>query len=268
MHCSGLVRLRSPFFRAIACSRSRAGRCSAITSRILIDPAGEHTGDEFGTRSRGRRRDGDGYDDLLIEVPLPGDRQCRRRILLRRAAIDSVATSSLTVRLRPNNDTAALNAGDLRLVRRAAFDTTRSHALRLAGNQHLMNAAKAGDVNADAFSDLIGAGKDQCASSSAARLPTRSGPHCRAHYASVAGAGTISWTDAPALQRLPRHEERRLPWAYKQSARLAHAASSATDSETPRSARCSSTGHSRRRLRGIRFPGRTLAGSRIQPPLS
>src|SRR5262245_4143863 len=45
----------------------RVGAASSITSRILIDPAGEHTGDEFG-RSVAWVGDvnGDGYDDLLV----------------------------------------------------------------------------------------------------------------------------------------------------------------------------------------------------------
>src|SRR6266850_3349342 len=45
----------------------RAGAASSITSRILIDPAGEHTGDEFGhSVAWVGDVNGDGYDDLLV----------------------------------------------------------------------------------------------------------------------------------------------------------------------------------------------------------
>src|SRR5262245_46383706 len=51
---------------AIALFAPRLSAASDITSRILIDPPGEHTGDEFG-RSVAWVGDvnGDGYDDVL-----------------------------------------------------------------------------------------------------------------------------------------------------------------------------------------------------------
>src|SRR4029450_7914066 len=45
----------------------RVGAVSSITSRVLIDPVGEHTGDEFGCSVAWVGDvNGDGYDDLLM----------------------------------------------------------------------------------------------------------------------------------------------------------------------------------------------------------
>ena len=63
MHRRRLVML--PLVVALLAS-SPIARAASISSRILIDPTGEHTGDEFG-RSVAWVGDvnGDGYDDLL-----------------------------------------------------------------------------------------------------------------------------------------------------------------------------------------------------------
>jgi len=95
----------------------------------------------------------------------------------------------------PNNDTAALNAGAIYVwFGGPAFDTTPDLTLFGSGvNQHLMNAANAGDVNADGFSDLIGAGKDQVrvwfGGSSPNSVP---GLTLARTYASVSGAGDVN----------------------------------------------------------------------------
>src|SRR5258706_16243195 len=77
MHRSRLVRLalrrrlsKLPIAILVAIAlfaEPRAGAASSITSRILIDRAGEHTGDEF-AHSVAWVGDvnGDGYDDLLV----------------------------------------------------------------------------------------------------------------------------------------------------------------------------------------------------------
>ncbi|HKQ97838.1 MAG TPA: integrin alpha [Candidatus Polarisedimenticolia bacterium] len=61
---------RFPFAILVAialCAGPGVGVASAITSRVVIDPTGEHTGDEFG-RSIAWVGDanGDGYDDVLV----------------------------------------------------------------------------------------------------------------------------------------------------------------------------------------------------------
>src|SRR5262249_54009168 len=63
----------------------------------------------------------------------------------------------------PNSNAAALNAGAIYVwFGGPAFDTTPDLTLLGSGtNEHLQNAANAGDVNGDGFSDLIGAGKTQ-----------------------------------------------------------------------------------------------------------
>jgi hypothetical protein len=95
----------------------------------------------------------------------------------------------------PNNDTAALNAGAIYVwFGGPAFDTIPDLTLFGSGaNEHLMNAANAGDVNADGFSDLIGAGRGQVrvwfGGSSPNSVPDLT--LARA-YASVAGAGDVN----------------------------------------------------------------------------
>jgi hypothetical protein len=63
----------------------------------------------------------------------------------------------------PNNTAAALGAGAVYVwFGGPAFDATPDVSLLGSGaNEHLMNAANAGDVNDDGFSDLIGAGREQ-----------------------------------------------------------------------------------------------------------
>jgi len=95
----------------------------------------------------------------------------------------------------PNNDTAALNAGAIYVwFGGPAFDTTPDLTLFGSGvNQHLMNAANAGDVNADGFSDLIGAGKDQVRVWFGGSSPNPVADLTLARtYASVAGAGDVN----------------------------------------------------------------------------
>jgi hypothetical protein len=94
----------------------------------------------------------------------------------------------------PNNDTAALNAGALYVwFGGPAFDTTADLTVFGTGNyQNLMNAANAGDVNADGFSDLIGAGRDHVyvwfGGSSPNPVPDLT---LARSYASVAGAADV-----------------------------------------------------------------------------
>src|SRR5437762_5046524 len=70
MHYARLVRLAPPIAILVAIAlfaEPHAGAASSITSRILIEPAGEHTGDEFGHSAAWVGDvNGDGYDDLLI----------------------------------------------------------------------------------------------------------------------------------------------------------------------------------------------------------
>lgn len=95
----------------------------------------------------------------------------------------------------PNNDTAALNAGAVYVwFGGPAFDTTADlTVLGTGAYQHLMNAANAGDVNADGYSDLIGAGKDHVyvwfGGSSPNSVPDLT---LARTYASVAGIGDVN----------------------------------------------------------------------------
>jgi FG-GAP repeat len=95
----------------------------------------------------------------------------------------------------PNNDTAALNAGAIYVwFGGPGFDTTPDLTLFGSGiNQHLMNAANAGDINADGFSDLIGAGRDNArvwfGGSSPNSVPDLT---LARTYASVASAGDVN----------------------------------------------------------------------------
>jgi len=94
----------------------------------------------------------------------------------------------------PNNDTAALNAGLIYVwFGGPAFDTTPDLTLLGSGvNEHLMNAANAGDVNADGFSDLIGAGRGQVRVWFGGSFPNSVSDLTLARsYASVAGAGDV-----------------------------------------------------------------------------
>ncbi|HKB08075.1 MAG TPA: integrin alpha, partial [Candidatus Polarisedimenticolia bacterium] len=99
----------------------------------------------------------------------------------------------------PNNNAAALGAGAIYVwFGGPAFDTTADLTLPGSASSHLMNAANAGDVNADGFSDLIGAGRDQVrvwfGGSSPNSVPDLT---FAATYASVAGAGDVNgdWID-------------------------------------------------------------------------
>jgi hypothetical protein len=95
----------------------------------------------------------------------------------------------------PNNGAAALGAGAISVwFGGPAFDTTADLTLTGSGsNEHLMNAANAGDVNADGFSDLIGAGRTQVrvwfGGSSPNAVPDLT---LARTYASVAGGGDVN----------------------------------------------------------------------------
>jgi hypothetical protein len=95
----------------------------------------------------------------------------------------------------PNNNTGALGAGAIYVwFGGPAFDTTADLTLlSSATNEHLMTATNAGDVNADGYSDLIGAGRDQVrvwfGGSSPNAVPDLT---LLRTYASVAGAGDVN----------------------------------------------------------------------------
>src|SRR5262249_57819017 len=95
----------------------------------------------------------------------------------------------------PYNDTPVLNAGAIYVwFGGPAFDTTADLTLHGSGvNQRLMNTASAGDINADGFSDLIGAEKDHVyvwfGGSSPNSTPDLT---LTGSYASVAGAGDVN----------------------------------------------------------------------------
>ena len=94
----------------------------------------------------------------------------------------------------PNNGAAALGAGAIYVwfggpVLDATPDLT---VLGSGTNEHLMNAANAGDVNADGFSDLIGAGNAQVRVWFGGSAPNSVPDLTLAiSHASVAGAGDV-----------------------------------------------------------------------------
>jgi hypothetical protein len=95
----------------------------------------------------------------------------------------------------PNNDVAALNAGAIYVwFGGPAFDTIPDLTLLGSGMyQNLTNAANAGDVNADGFSDLIGAGRDHVYVWFGGASPNAVPDLTLARsYASVAGAGDVN----------------------------------------------------------------------------
>jgi hypothetical protein len=95
----------------------------------------------------------------------------------------------------PNLDTATLNVGAVYVwFGGPAFDTTADLTVFGTGvQQHLMNAANTGDVNADGFSDLIGAGKDHVYVWFGGSSPNAVADLTLARtYASVAGAGDVN----------------------------------------------------------------------------
>jgi len=95
----------------------------------------------------------------------------------------------------PNNNAAALNAGAIYVwFGGPAFDATPDLTVLGSGvNEHLMNAANAGDINDDGFSDLIGAGRDQVRVWFGGSSPNSVQDLTLARtYASVAGAGDVS----------------------------------------------------------------------------
>jgi len=95
----------------------------------------------------------------------------------------------------PNNNSGALGAGALYVwFGGPAFDATSDLTLiGSAQNQHFMNAANAGDVNADGFSDLIAAGRDQVRVWFGGSNPNTVPDLTLARtYASVAGAADVN----------------------------------------------------------------------------
>jgi hypothetical protein len=95
----------------------------------------------------------------------------------------------------PNSDVGVLNAGAICVwFGGPAVDTTPDLTLLGSGvNEHLMNAANAGDVNADGFSDLIGAGRGQVRVWFGGSSPNPVADLTLARtYASVAGAGDVN----------------------------------------------------------------------------
>jgi hypothetical protein len=95
----------------------------------------------------------------------------------------------------PGSSASALGAGAIYVwFGGPAFDTTPDLSLLGSGvHERLMNAANAGDVNADGFSDLIGAGKDHVhvwfGGSSPNSVPDLA---LARRYATVAGAGDVN----------------------------------------------------------------------------
>src|SRR5262245_38412959 len=95
----------------------------------------------------------------------------------------------------PNNTAAALGAGAIYVwFGGPAFDTAADLTLFGSGtNEHLQNAANAGDVNADGFSDLIGAGRNHVDVWFGGSSPNPDPDLTFAGtYASVAGAGDVN----------------------------------------------------------------------------
>ncbi|HET8945853.1 MAG TPA: FG-GAP-like repeat-containing protein [Candidatus Polarisedimenticolia bacterium] len=167
---------------------------------------------------------GDGYGDVIVGAPwYPGgnNKPGRAYVFFGGAAPDAVADRVFTgvgfydqlgtvvgsagdlngdghpdlFASAPNNDTAALNAGLIDVwFGGPAFDTTPDLTLFGSGvNESLMNAASAGDVNADGFSDLIGAGRTQARVWFGGSSPNAvSDLTLTKSYASVAGAGDVN----------------------------------------------------------------------------
>ena len=95
----------------------------------------------------------------------------------------------------PSNDAAAVNAGAIYVwYGGPAFDATADLTLLGSGtNEHLQNAANAGDVNDDGFSDLIAAGRGQVRLWFGGAPPNAISDLTLARsYASVAGAGDVN----------------------------------------------------------------------------
>jgi hypothetical protein len=93
------------------------------------------------------------------------------------------------------NSAEALGAGAIYVwFGGPAFDTTPDLTLfGSAANENLMNAANAGDVNDDGFSDLIGAGRTQVRVWLGGSSPNSVADLTLARsYASVAGAGDVN----------------------------------------------------------------------------
>jgi len=165
----------------------------------------------------------DGFDDVIVGAPwYPGgsSKPGRAYVFLGGAAPDAVPDRVFTgagfydqlgsvvgsagdvngdghpdlFASAPNHNTAALNAGAIHVwLGGQGLDATPDLTLLGSGvNQHLMNAAKAGDVNADGFSDLIGAERDHVFVWFGGPSPNAVPDLTLARtYASVAGAGDV-----------------------------------------------------------------------------
>jgi hypothetical protein len=163
----------------------------------------------------------DGFDDVIVGAPLYGNRPGRVYVFFGGAVPDAVpdrvfngigfndqlgsvvgSAGDVNGDGHPDvfasaqaNSASALGAGAIYVwFGGPVFDTTSDLSLfGSAVNENLMNAANAGDVNDDGFSDLIGAGRTQVCvwfgGSSPNSVPDLT---LARSYASVAGAGDVN----------------------------------------------------------------------------
>ena len=133
----------------------------------------------------------DGFDDVIVGAPwYPGgnNKPGRAYVFFGGAAPDAIADRVFTgvnffdqlgsvvgsagdvngdghpdvLASAPNNDAGALNAGAIYVwFGGPASDATPDLTLLGSASEHMFNAANAGDVNHDGFSDVIGAGNTQ-----------------------------------------------------------------------------------------------------------